>query len=139
MVLTGSCFCGTIQFTIKADPVAAFRCHCLDCRKISGSTNSTNLIVPVPLFSTTSGNLKMFSKTGPSGSSATNFFCGDCGVTIYRHGPATPDVYYVKSGTLDDEGALKGLCKPQMELFAKRRIPWVPLIDGAEVKQELLK
>lgn len=34
---TGSCLCKTVQFTINADPVTRYLCHCSTCKKTSGS------------------------------------------------------------------------------------------------------
>ena len=60
-------------------------CHCVDCRKITGSTYSTNLVVGGEGF-TSSGNPKTFTKTADSGQPITSFFCGNCGSTLWREG-----------------------------------------------------
>jgi hypothetical protein len=49
-------------------------CHCLDCRKISGSTYSTNGIFPKDNFKATSGTPKEYASKADSGNSITSYF-----------------------------------------------------------------
>ena len=49
-------------------------CHCRDCRKITGSTYSTNGIWPVDQFKLTQGTPKKHVKTADSGNTITSFF-----------------------------------------------------------------
>lgn len=59
-------------------------CYCQDCRKISGSTYSTNLFVASYEFRVISGNPKQYSKFSDIGSTMTSHFREDCGVTLWR-------------------------------------------------------
>jgi hypothetical protein len=104
----------------------------LDCRKITGSAFSTNIIVPADSFSLTKGSPKEFAKTADSGNTITSYFCGDCGSTIWRQTATYGDTRIVKVGTLDGN-ALED-AKPLAELFVGNRISWVGGIDGAEQK-----
>jgi len=108
-------------------------CHCLDCRKISGSTYSTNIIVPADGFSVTSGVPKTISKTADGGNPITSHFCGDCGSTMFRTGPSFPGLTLVKAGVMDDVGALDA-AKPGVELYSGERVGWVSCVEGAEQK-----
>ena len=84
---------------------------------MTGSTYSTNIIVPGDNFKTT-GSLKTYAKKADSGNTVTSYFCGDCGSTLYRDGASFPDgAKVVKVGILDDSDALEK-AKPQAELFA---------------------
>ncbi|KAH7062560.1 Mss4-like protein [Macrophomina phaseolina] len=128
---TGSCFCGNIKISISGEPSLKATCHCLDCRKISGSTYSTNLVVPEDGFKLLQGTPKSISKTGDSGNTITSHFCGDCGTTLYRDGGIFPGSKIIKAGVLDDLDALNK-AKPTTELYVKRRVEWVPEMPGAQ-------
>lgn len=109
-------------------------CHCLDCRKIGGSTYSTNIAVPEDGFEITSGTPKTYSKTADGGNTIISHFCGDCGSTMWRDGASFPGLKIIKVGVLDDIHALEE-AKPAVELYTPSRVNWVPAIPGAEQKQ----
>ncbi|KAL8760352.1 MAG: hypothetical protein Q9199_000134 [Rusavskia elegans] len=111
-------------------------CHCADCRKITGSTYSTNVIVPGDGFSVTKGTPKTYCKRADSGKTMTSNFCGDCGTTLWRGGETFGDARIVKAGVLDDAGALND-AKPAVELYAVGRVAWVSPVAGAEQKQAM--
>ncbi|KAI1406132.1 Mss4-like protein [Hypoxylon fuscum] len=133
MAKQGACFCGNVRISYEGEPVAKAVCHCLDCRKISGSTYSTNLIVPGAGFKLLSGTPKAISKVADSGNQITSYFCGDCGSTLWRDGASFGDNKVIKVGVMDDLNAL-GEAKPVVELFAEHRVSWVPEIPGTAQK-----
>ncbi|KAF2243950.1 hypothetical protein BU26DRAFT_492860 [Trematosphaeria pertusa] len=130
----GGCMCGNVRYTIEGDPVMQALCHCVDCRKITGSTYSTNSIYPESGFKVTQGTTKTHSKTADGGNTITSHFCPDCGSTMWREGPSFPGLKIVKTGTLDDVNALAN-AKPGAELYAPTRVSWVAAVEGAEQKQ----
>ncbi|KAL1642430.1 hypothetical protein SLS58_005504 [Diplodia intermedia] len=134
MALEGSCCCGAVGIKSTGEIQAKALCHCLDCRKITGSTYSTNIIVAGNGFSVTRGTPKQFSKTADSGKTITSNFCGDCGSTLWRQSEAFGDARIIKAGTLDTPGAVDEVAKPAAELFTTQRVPWVSAIAGAEQK-----
>lgn len=105
-------------------------CHCLDCRKITGSTNSTNVIVPNEGFSVTKGTPKEFGKVADSGKTVTLSFCGDCGSTLWSQSPTYADTKVIKAGTLDGDVALED-AKPLLEIFVRNRPSWLHALAGA--------
>ncbi|TVY53592.1 hypothetical protein LCER1_G003609 [Lachnellula cervina] len=130
MSYEGGCFCGKIRMSYSGEPNAHVLCHCLDCRKISGSTYSNNLVVPENNFKVISGTPKTISKVADTGKTITSHFCGDCGTTLYRDGASFPNAVIIKSGILDDpEFPNKNI--PKGELFASERVKWIAPIDGA--------
>ena len=114
-------------------PPSQALCHCLDCRKITGSTYSTNIIVAGPNFKLLSGTPKSIAKTADSGKEIVSHFCGDCWSTLFRDGVSFGDGKVVKVGTLDDIDAL-GQALPAVELFASHRVKWVGEVPGAAQK-----
>lgn len=107
-------------------------CHCLDCRKITGSTYSTNIIAAGNGFSVTKGTPKESAKKAESGATIKTFWCGDCGSTLWRETPTYgEDNKIIKVGTLDSQAALED-AKPVLELFVRNRPSWVAAVPGAE-------
>ena len=131
----------------EGEPNAHVLCHCLDCRKISGSSYSNNIVVPEDNFkletgiSTSilpcgglvlmiAGTPKTISKVADTGKNITSHFCPDCGTTLFRTGESFPGAVIIKAGVLDDpEWPNKNV--PKGELFAGERVKWTPALDGA--------
>ncbi|KAH6638469.1 DUF636 domain protein [Boeremia exigua] len=132
-LLEGSCCCGAIHIRSTGEIQAKALCHCLDCRKITGSAFSTNFIVPNEGFSVTKGSPKSFSKKAESGNFITSNFCGDCGSTLWRQSETFGDTKIIKVGTIDGT-AIEDI-KPTSELFIANRISWVSPVEGAEQNQ----
>ncbi|KAL1594422.1 hypothetical protein SLS60_010182 [Paraconiothyrium brasiliense] len=123
----GGCMCGNVRYSVEGEPAGKALCHCADCRKITGSTYSTNAIFPSDQFKLTQGTPKQHSKTADSGKTITSHF--------WETG-SFEGAKIVKIGTLDDANALSDL-KPAIELFAPTRIPWVQAIPDAQQKDAM--
>lgn len=50
---TGSCLCGAVAYDSKADPQVVAHCHCVDCRKSSGTGHGTHIVIPSDGFTVT--------------------------------------------------------------------------------------
>ncbi|KKY36981.1 putative glutathione-dependent formaldehyde-activating [Diaporthe ampelina] len=129
-MVDGGCVCGAVRIKTTGEVSARALCFCLDCRKTTGSTFSTNIIVAGDGFSLTKGNPKEFKTTAKSGKTVTSFFCGDCGTTIWRETETYGTNKIIKVGTLDGD-ALED-AKPLAELFVGNRPSWLPAIAGAQ-------
>jgi hypothetical protein len=93
---SGSCFCGNIKIEYSAERTIAVStqntkhvhlhlltfeqglCHCLDCRKLSGSPYTFNFIAKRSEIEVT-GTPKAIRKTADSENTVVNYFCSDCG------------------------------------------------------------
>ncbi|KAJ5637446.1 hypothetical protein N7490_007325 [Penicillium lividum] len=133
----GSCFCGNIKYKFSGEPAAKMICHCLSCRKITGSTYSTNFIIPESNFSLVSGTLKKCTAKHENGMDLTLNFCENCGITIYK--TATLNIFdgviVLLAGTVD-EGQGVEKAKPERELWVKYRGDWLPPLEGVAQDQE---
>ncbi|KAH9220788.1 Mss4-like protein [Leptodontidium sp. 2 PMI_412] len=138
----GSCLCGEVKYSFTGTPVMQALCHCLPCRKVSGSAYTTNLLVPSTLFTFLSGSskLKSFSTLHPSGMTLTIHFCEKCGTKIYKEGSADDfkGLFIVQAGTLDGGEGGMGLGDVEVgaELWVKDRVAWVPARGGPAQMQE---
>ncbi|KAK3640341.1 hypothetical protein LTR56_011939 [Elasticomyces elasticus] len=133
---SGGCFCEAVQYKYEGEAQGKALCHCRDCQKITGSTYSTNLIVPGDKFEVTKGSPKSHSKKADSGNEITSHFCGDCGSTMWRDGKTFGGSKVIKVGTLEDPKAFDE-AKPAIELFVPERISWVGGVQGASQLKDM--
>ena len=110
----GGCLCGAVRFLVRDEPLRVGLCHCLDCRKTSGSAYSSFAIWPRDAYDG-SGELGTFS--GRS-------FCVRCGSRVVH---LTADEAEVMIGSLD---AAPSDLVPQYELWIGRREHWLAPVPG---------
>ncbi|KAH7082951.1 Mss4-like protein [Paraphoma chrysanthemicola] len=130
---SGSCVCGNVRYEVQGNSEASILCHCSDCRKISGSTYSSNSIFSDEGFKVSQGSPKQHKKVADGGNEIVSNFCGDCGSTMWRTGATFPGKLIVKAGTLDDTSILDNY-KVDAELYAPTRPKWVNAQEGAAQK-----
>jgi hypothetical protein len=114
-------------------------CHCLTCRKLTGSTYSTNIVVPEDMFKIISDSQpkSSFTDLHESGLKITPQTCAECGSAVAKTGTGPFEgTVIVQCGTLDDKNGLTVLAKPDAELWVKHRVPWLAPIEGTQQCQE---
>lgn len=122
----GRCACGACTFEFNADPPFVAVCHCLDCKKASGGEAATFLGITTDDFSLTSGEPKSYGYVANSGKKLYRNFCPNCGARIFTDRlESFPGMVFVQLGALDRPD----LIDPQLEMFTKRRLPWVKPLD----------
>jgi len=117
--IAGHCHCGGVTYAGTAEPAYACDCHCLDCRRLSGSGHLALMLVPAAAMTFT-GPLQSFSAVVDSGATVSNHFCGVCGSQIYKSGELMPDMAFIVASTLDDPD----IYQPQASLYTSRALPW---------------
>jgi hypothetical protein len=153
-MVSGSCLCKKLTYEITGDdenlkPVVILHpfislclsqmttanqtnqilCHCPPCRKLSGSTYSTNIILPLANLTIHGSPQSIFSRKGDSGRSVTPHWCDGCGVTVYVIAEGLQGMAIVKAGTIDDEGWLEAR-GPAIEVYCKDKLSWLPKLAG---------
>jgi hypothetical protein len=116
---TGGCLCGAVRFKSTADAQAVGHCHCIDCRKSSGTGHCTHLIVPEQAFYVT-GSVTFYDRAADSGNIVSRGFCGTCGSPVYSKNSAMPGVVFPRASVLDDPE----IAKPQMVVYASQAPSW---------------
>ncbi len=121
IIRSGSCLCGQLRYSVKAEPVRIGLCHCSDCRKESGSSFVTFGIWPAHAFEM-SGEVRYFHGRG---------FCPACGGRVFNE--PRSDGVEIRVGSLD---MAPTDLEPTYEIWAKRRENWLVPIPGAEQFEE---
>ena len=126
---TASCRCGQLKAIVTGDPVRVSVCHCLDCKKRSGSAFAVQARWPAERVRT-EGQSKSWVNIADSGNRLTFHFCPDCG----------SDVYYLINGKFDDLVAIPlgafddpFFFKPNYSVYENRKPDWLEIVgDGVE-------
>ena len=79
---TASCRCGQLKVTVTGDPVRVSACHCLNCKKRSGSAFAVQARWPVEQV-TVEGQSKSWVIVADSGNPGTFHFCPECGSDVH--------------------------------------------------------
>ncbi|KFY18564.1 hypothetical protein V493_08508 [Pseudogymnoascus sp. VKM F-4281 (FW-2241)] len=132
---SGSCWCGNLKYEFSGEPAKTAICHCLTCRKVTGSAFSLNTLVPKTTVKLTSGTPKTFTKAHQNGMMITITFCPDCATTMYKEADAKAfeNMVLLQSGTLDMGVDSLG---PEAELWVQHRAKWLPELTGAAQSRE---
>jgi hypothetical protein len=90
---SGSCFCGSVQFTVTGEPAGMGYCHCESCRRWSAApVNAFTLWRPQEVMVTRGGDrIGTYHKTQGS----LRKWCRDCGGHLFTEHPGLGliDVY----------------------------------------------
>jgi hypothetical protein len=122
--IAGGCLCGAVRYESEAEPVLTALCHCRDCQKQTSSAFSVLVALPKGSLRTEGRALASVETVGENtGLPTTRRFCSGCGSAIVSDVGATPDLEWLKAGTLDDASWLR----PQMHMWSSRAQPWVAL------------
>jgi len=122
MSLSGSCACGTVQFTVTEPFTTARYCHCHRCQKRSGTAWSLNASVPVEGFEITSGDDAVRTWRPPGGSPKS--FCANCGGHLFSGEPETGPIG-VRLGLVDGDPGIR----PQWHQWVSSAPDWEAIPD----------
>lgn len=116
------CSCGQLSAFCMGDPVRVSVCHCLECRRRTGSAfsyNATYLVAQVR----TEGRFESFTRTAKSGRQNRFRFCPTCGSTVAYDIDARPGMVSVPAGAFADPK----FPAPKVEVYGHRRASWCML------------
>lgn len=115
-VLSGKCLCGRVEVSVRGEPLRIGICHCVDCRKESGSAFTYYGVWPA----------QRFEYSGEPSEFRGQRFCRQCGSRLFALDGEEAEI---KLGILSM--APTGLV-PSYELWVKRREPWLHPVEGAK-------
>lgn len=122
-MLSGSCLCGGVRYLIRKTPRAMYHCHCGTCRKASGASHATNLLVDADGFEIVEGGALLGAfESSPA---KHRHFCSRCGSPVYSRAEATPELVSVRSGALDGDPPLR----PSLHSFVASKAPLTEIHD----------
>ena len=124
MTQLASCRCGQLKATVAGEPVRVSVCHCLNCKKRSGSAFAVQARWPKEDVAI-EGSSKTFVKVADSGNGATFHFCPDCGSDVfYTIDGKFDDLVAIPLGAFDDPYFLT----PRFSVWEERKHDWVEIV-----------
>ncbi len=115
----GSCRCGDLKFRLQEAPLFVHACHCLHCKRKTGSSFGLTCIVLEQDILITQGNV-LKEKESPR---TTAFLCSSCNTTIYKTNTAFEVTAWLQPNCLED----LRLLHIGAHIWVKRRDPWLDL------------
>ena len=125
---TAACRCGQLTARCAGEPVRISVCHCLDCKRRSGSAFAAQARFP-DADVVVSGDVTEWSVVGESGARATFRFCPRCGSTIAYVAESLPGLTAIPVGAFADPG----FPAPSYSVYEERKHAWVAIVgDGID-------
>jgi hypothetical protein len=126
--ITGRCLCGSVTYSVDAEPLVQAACHCADCQRQTGNPFSVIVAVPRAALRVEGSTISSFATTGDDhGKDTERSFCSVCGAPVFSLSDALPEMAFVKAGSLDDASWLQ----PAVEVWTSSAQPWSPHFEHA--------
>jgi len=117
---SASCSCGQLKISCEGEPIRVSICHCLSCKRRSGSAFAITARWPADRV-TTEGRAQEYVRIGEAEGNTTTFrFCPTCATTVYYNDTRMPGMIAVPVGVFADPT----FPPPQVSVFGERRHPW---------------
>ncbi len=123
--LTGGCACRSIRYQLLTRPMFVNCCHCDDCQRLTGSAFVINAIIETQAIELLRGNpvaVPVPRADGPH----DIYRCRKCQTALWSDYGHTPNIRFVRVGTLDRVGALK----PDAHIYTRWKVKWLALPKG---------
>jgi len=123
-MLTGRCACGAIRYRVEDDFVAAYNCHCSNCRALTGSAFLPWGEIDPAKLSITGGADSLLVDGDPRAIHQTR--CGRCRSLLHWSVRHHDRIWLrVPYGTLDDAPTLQ----PTAHMFVGSKASWYEIRD----------
>ncbi|EKM77882.1 hypothetical protein AGABI1DRAFT_107699 [Agaricus bisporus var. burnettii JB137-S8] len=130
-VRRGSCLCQAVKYEVRGDPLTFRVCHCVNCRKATGSAFMSNGFFLKTQVHVVEGGDKMKAYRDNDTESeipVDRRFCTNCGSNVFMNS-AEPEAekkfIIICLGTLDE----KVSWQPKTQLFPHEQRHWVAGIN----------
>lgn len=125
---TASCRCGQLRATVTGEPVRVSVCHCLNCKKRSGSAFAVQARWPKQDVRI-EGQSKSHVMVADSGNRCIYHFCPECGSDVHyeidgKFDDKFNDLVAIPLGAFDDPFAFS----PKFSVWEERKQDWVEII-----------
>jgi hypothetical protein len=121
------CSCGKLSLAVPDAPTMVVACHCVDCQRRTGAPFGAGAFYPAEAV-TVSGPAKEYVRQGDSGGKVHNFFCPECGSTVFWRAEKLPAMIGVAVGAL----AGSAVPAPALSVFERSKYEWVDIGGAAQ-------
>ncbi|MBR0822280.1 GFA family protein [Bradyrhizobium liaoningense] len=124
-MINARCSCGGLALSLPGPSGLVVACHCIDCQRRTGAPFGVGAFYPAEAV-TISGTPKEFVRAAASGGTVRNYFCPDCGSTIYWKAENLPAMIGVAVGAI----AVANDPAPVRSVFEQSKHAWVEIPDA---------
>ncbi len=118
-----ACQCGQLSADFEGDPAFVIACNCRACQKRTGAAFGTGAYFAKTQM-VKSGEAKGWRRIAPSGRKLENFFCPECGTSLFWTLEMRPDMVGVALGCFETE-----LPDPVRAIWTEEKHSWVSFPD----------
>ena len=116
---TGGCACGAVRYEVAGEPMVQNDCQCRQCQRQTGTGHGSYLTFSGAAVKV-EGEASHFEAVGENGTVKSSAFCSTCGSPLYLSFPQMPDVFVVRTGSLDDPARYQ----PQLVMWTAAGHTW---------------
>ena len=117
--LSGSCLCGSVQFTVSGRAAGFLHCHCGRCRKASGTGHASNILVKPGSVEWMAGEELIGRFDAPDAERFHTRFCRQCGSPLPKLHESL-ELVVLPAGSLDEDPPIN----PKARIFWGSRSAW---------------
>ena len=114
------CACGALSAVATGEPIRNSVCHCLDCKRRTGSAFAWNAHWPAEQVETR-GEPGVASRSSEEGYWCRHYFCRACAVSVWYEIERRPGVISIPVGAFADPD----FPPPTIEVYGERRCAWL--------------
>lgn len=129
--MEAECQCGQLRVSVPGPTVAVVACHCIACQRRTGSPFGVAAYYPDAEV-IVSGLSRRFERPTALGATLENFFCPDCGSTVYFRGSKNAGVTGVPIGAFVDHHAMS----PIRSVWEQSRHAWVTISTATQTFEQ---
>jgi hypothetical protein len=120
---TATCACGAAAITVSGEPSIYGVCHCLNCKRRTGSAFGISSYFKSTEVEDKVGETLVYDFHDEARNHQRRHFCQRCGTTLYWYNSALPDLVGVAAGCFGED--LPG--EPKLSVTHARKYGWVTL------------
>lgn len=114
------CACGGLKIEAKGEPYAVVVCHCRDCQRRTGSAFGAGVYFQAGEVELPEG-ARIYERAAPEGRMVVNYFCRECGTSLYWTSDLHKDGVAIALGAFDDPSTFK----PLRSVWEQSKAEWV--------------
>src|SRR5438477_8321357 len=115
--LSGSCFCGEVQYRMTAKPMFVNCCHCTDCQTQTGGAFAINAIIEADNIKLTKGKPVAVSVPTDSGRPHDIYRCPRCQTALWSDYGRRGYLFFLRVSTLKEPHAIV----PDAHIFTRSK------------------
>lgn len=124
MTRTATCACGQARITVDAEPRMHGVCHCLNCKRRTGSAFGTSAYFPKSSIVSQQGQTAVYAfHHAAQQHDQARHFCPQCGSTLFWFVSTLPELVGIAGGCLAGES----LPEPSYSVSHDQKEAWVAL------------